>query len=196
RLPETPDYTPLKPLKRHTWTQKEKQVLYVLGHAYQNPAQQLRRVFNAFFSDEYRRRAGPRTCAWGAMLNEIRRSRRMGVWWTKTDALALRANLLRIALSLNIRLCPSVAKSVDKPHTRRVRKPSSPSSSTPDASEDDWTADESGAPDETSYSTPSKQQNGLLTPPDSQKKVWQAHKNTKAKATRPPVVFRGKQVTS
>ena len=200
RLPETADYTPLRASKRRIWTQKEKQVLHMLGHGYQDPPYQLWQVFNAFFSDEYRHQARPRRCAWEAMRNQIKRSTRSDIWWTKAEELALRSTLLRVARSLNIRLRQNAMESSVRPHSARVKKLSSPASSTPEASEADWTADEHGTPDKTNQKTrhravaptPSKKQYGLLTPPNSQKKIWRSQKNAKAKAARPPVAFRGK----
>ncbi|KAL8870350.1 MAG: hypothetical protein Q9174_003585 [Haloplaca sp. 1 TL-2023] len=198
RLPGTADYTPLRASKRRVWSPKEKQVLHILSYGYQNPPFQLWQVFNAFFSHEYRHGARPRRCVWEAMRNEIKRSRRLKVWWTKAEALALRSALLQTARSLNIRLSQSTTESSKKTHVARARKVASPASSTPKTSETEWSPNEYGTPDKRSQKiqqesvahTPTKKQYGLLTPPSSQNKAWQANQNTKAKATRPPIVFR------
>ncbi|KAL8870637.1 MAG: hypothetical protein Q9174_003366 [Haloplaca sp. 1 TL-2023] len=199
RLPATADYTPLQASKRYPWTEKEKQVLHVLSHTYQNPAHELHQVFNGFFSEDYRRRARPRRCVWEAMRSQIKRSKKKSnIWWTKTEALALKAQLVRLAKSFNIRLHLVAVGRPTKLNTKRVKRPSSPVPSTPDTSEVDWSTDKYETPVKTSQNTehrsiartPSKQQNGLLTPPSSQEKVRQANKKTRAKATRPPIVFR------
>ena len=203
RLPEVgADYTSLQASRRHVWTQQEKHVLYLLSHAYHNPTHELWRIFNGYFSQEYRRRARPRRCAWEAMRSYVKHPRRYRRWWTPREALATKADLIRTAASIGLRLRPRIPGMLPTPRPRRNRTLSSPASSTSANSELEWGSDSqqllhtglSRRGKEPTTPQSSNPPGGLLTPPASQSKGFRTPKTTqtpKAKSVIPPVAFRG-----
>lgn len=162
----------------------EKQVLYILSKHYSNKANDLWKVYLAYFYNRYRQSKRPRRSAWETMRAWNLYPTRYHVWWNAATTARQKHRLEVIAHSIDVHL-QSVTQM--KPvATPRKRVPQAPSSSS--SSDGGWQSDQSDTTRKPQ--TPHKQQyslvGGLLTPPSSRKQ-----KASQNQRPIPPIAFRG-----
>ncbi|KAL8653792.1 MAG: hypothetical protein Q9210_001896 [Variospora velana] len=188
RLPNVgTDYTRIGGPKRYIWNTEEKQVLYILSKHYSNKANDLWKVYLAYFYNRYRQSKKPRRSAWETMRLCNLYPTRYRVWWNVATTARIKQLLEDIAHSVDIRLLSATQGTLKKP-VMTPRKRGSPASSTSSSGNGSWQSDRSDPTKKPR--TPKKQQyklaGGLLTPPSSRKQ-----KASQEDRPIPPIAFRG-----
>ncbi|KAL9018722.1 MAG: hypothetical protein Q9185_003952 [Variospora sp. 1 TL-2023] len=185
RLPNVgTDYTRIGGPKRYMWNPEEKQVLYILSKHYSNKANDLWKVYIAYFYVRYQQSKKPRRSAWETMRLCNLYPTRYRVWWNAATTARLKQRLEDIAHSLDVRLLSAIQGTPRKPLTT-PRKRGSPAPSTSSSGNESWQSHQS----DPKPRTPKKQQyklaGGLLTPPSSRKQ-----KALQQDRPIPPIAFR------
>ncbi|KAI4129823.1 MAG: hypothetical protein LQ341_006528, partial [Variospora aurantia] len=171
RLPNVgTDYTRIGGPKRYIWNPEEKQVLYILSKHYSNQANDLWKVYNAYFYIRYRQSKKPRRSAWETMRLWNLNPTRYRVWWNAATTARVKQRLDDIAHSVDVRLLSAPQGTLKKLVTT-PRKRASPAPSTSSSGNGSWQSDQSDPIEKPR--TPKKQHyklaGGLLTPPSSGK---------------------------
>lgn len=191
RLPDVGrDYIP-RP-RRHRWSRKEKQILYLLNRYYENDSNDLWKVFSAFFAKQYKRLPKPRRSSWESMKAYNANASRYYVWWNRPTTRRIQAELERkassIIIDLRIRAPSYVDGSTSTPRKKRYTSSSIVSSKNDDV---DWNSDELETDDEDISRTRAHVKRadagiGLLTPPSTGKRKRQISTHIPV----PPIAFR------
>ncbi|KAL8984298.1 MAG: hypothetical protein Q9177_004737 [Variospora cf. flavescens] len=152
------------------WNPEEKQVLYILSKHYSNQANDLWKVYNAYFYISYRQSKKPRRSAWETMRLWNLNPTRYRVWWNAATTARVKRRLDDIAHSVDVRLLSAPQGTLKKLVTT-PRKRASPAPSTSSSGNGSWQSDQSDPIEKPR--TPKKQHyklaGGLLTPPSSGK---------------------------
>lgn len=203
------DYTHVTRPRRHLWSAKEKQVLYILNRHYENGFDDLWKVFNAFFADKFRRSPGPRRRSWESMRNHSVHPGRYHIWWTLPETRRLQAKLEKTASNIGIGLRAGARSHVKvSASTPRKRRCTSSPSVGSESCNSGWNSDEFETDDEDILRTcmnPRPYDNswtprasvkgadrgiGLLTPPCTRKRARSRSTPTLV----PPIAFRGRSL--